>query len=65
MKAIMTFITNYYWIFVILAFVCGISILGYKVQHEKEKTQELGDKVNEQIINNMATETPEENIING
>jgi len=64
MKSIMTFITNHYIIFLLLACVCVISIIGYVTQNKKSKTIKFEDNSNEQVINS-STEASTDNIING
>ena len=70
MQAFMTFITNNYWIFLILAAVCGIAIVGYNVEGKKEKAFDAAEKIEEQTINsvseqNKPVENPNDNIIIG
>ena len=52
MQAFMTFITNNYWVFIILTAVCGIAIVGYNVEGKKESSQQLMDKAENEVISN-------------
>ena len=50
MDAIMYIITEYYWLFIILAAVLLISILGIYVEGRREKAEETGEKIDNQIL---------------
>lgn len=50
MKNIISLITNYYWLFIIIAIFFGISLLGYYVSNRKDKADEIGEKMDDQLI---------------
>ena len=50
MDTIMYFITEYYWIFIILSAVLLISVLGIYVEGRRVKAEETGEKIDNQIM---------------
>ena len=50
MDAIMYIITEYYWLFIILAAVLLISILGIYVEGRREKAEETGEMIDNQMM---------------
>ncbi|MBO4601209.1 MAG: hypothetical protein J5634_03160 [Bacilli bacterium] len=60
MKAIMTLITNYYWIFIILAIFLLISCLGIYVEGRKNKADEIGEKLDDKMIEEAEKKAEEE-----
>ena len=61
MDAFMYFITKYYWIFIILSAVLLISILGIYVDGRREKAEEAGEKIDNQLLEQAQKEAEEKN----
>ncbi len=61
MDAFMYFITKYYWIFIILSAILLISILGIYVDGRREKAEEAGEKIDNQLLEQAQKEAEEKN----
>lgn len=61
MDAFMYFITKYCWIFVILSIVLLISILGIYVDGRREKAEQTGEKIDNQLLEQAQKEAEEKN----
>lgn len=64
MDAIMYIITEYYWLFIILAAVLLISILGIYVEGRREKAEETGEKIDNQMMEAAQKAAEEKNNTN-
>ena len=56
MDAIMSLVTNYYYVFIVITCVLLISLLGIYVDNRREKAAEIGEKIDEQLIKNAEEE---------
>lgn len=56
MDTIISLITNYYYVFIIITCVLLISLLGIYVDNRREKADEIGEKIDEQLIKNAEEE---------
>ena len=61
MDAFMYFITKYYWIFIIISAILLISILGIYVDGRREKAEEAGEKIDNQLLEQAQKEAEEKN----
>ena len=59
MDAFMYFITKYCWIFVILSAVLLISVLGIYVDGRREKAEQTGEKIDNQLLEQAQKEAEE------
>ncbi len=55
----MYFITKYCWIFVILSAVLLISVLGIYVDGRREKAEQTGEKIDNQLLEQAQKEAEE------
>lgn len=61
MDAIMYLITTYYWLFIILSAVLLISVLGIYVDNRRQKAEETGEKIDNQMMEQAQKEAEERN----
>ena len=60
MDSLMRFVTNYYWLLIIITGVLFICLLGFIVDGRKEKADEIGEKIDEKLIEEAEKKYEEE-----
>lgn len=50
MDSVIRFVTDYYWLFIILTAFFVIVFLGFYVEERKDKADEMGEKLDDKLI---------------